>query len=121
MCHLPVVSYGERLTLFNLDKLELRHLRTDLVEMFKIVHGYTKFNVSVCPFHVTMFIMVPEVTVSNSISNVVTKICLNIILQIALCMHVILLPDHCLNTNLISTFKRNVCNVNLSSFIYGQL
>ena len=31
------------------------------------------------------------------------------------------LPDHCFNTNLTCTFKRNVCRVNLSDFINGQL
>ena len=91
ICHLPAVSYDERLTLFNLDRLELRRLRTDFVKMFKIVHGYTNVMfLIVCLFHVTMFIMVPEVTVLNSISNVVTKICLNIISQTVLCMHGIL-------------------------------
>jgi hypothetical protein len=45
ICHLPVMSYDECLTLFNLERLELRRLRTDLGEMFKIVHGYTKCNI----------------------------------------------------------------------------
>jgi hypothetical protein len=37
-----------------------------------------------------MFVVVPEVIVLNSISYVVTKICLNIISQTVLCMHGIL-------------------------------
>jgi ribonuclease P/MRP protein subunit RPP40 len=121
-CHLPVVSYDERLTFFNLDRLELRRLKIDLVEMFKIVHGYTKCNVSNC--------------FSFSCNNVCSgtrghRFKLNIIrcnknlFKYYFTNRIVhawnSLPDRCLNTNLISTFKRNLCNINLSSFVQGQL
>jgi hypothetical protein len=63
-CHLPVVCYDERLTFFNLDRRELRHFKIALVHKFKIVHGYSKFNVSVFLFRVgqigLMFAVVPS-------------------------------------------------------------
>jgi hypothetical protein len=45
LCNLPVISYDERLSMFNLDRLEVRRLRTDLVELFKIVNGYTSCHI----------------------------------------------------------------------------
>ena len=38
------LSYSQRLVLLGLDSLELRRLRTDLIEVFKIVHGLNGLN-----------------------------------------------------------------------------
>jgi hypothetical protein len=44
LCRLPILSYDERLHLFGLERLELRRLRTDIVELFKIVYQYSTCN-----------------------------------------------------------------------------
>ncbi len=58
---LPIVSHDERLTMFNLDRLELHRLRRDVVDMFEIVRSYTVF----LTFHVIMLIILQKVTVLN--------------------------------------------------------
>lgn len=122
ICHLPVMSYDERLTLFNLERLELRRLRTDLVELFKIVHGYTKCNI----FNSLSFSC-------NNVCNTTrghrfklnTKRVNKNLFKYYFTNRIVRawnsLPDHCFNTNLISTFKRNVCCVDLSDFVHEQL
>jgi hypothetical protein len=122
LCHLPVVSYDERLTMFNLERLELRRLRTDLVELFKIVHGYTTCSV----FNSLSFSCKNvycatrghryKLNVSRVNKDLFKYYFTNRVVSVWN-----FLPDHCFNTNLTCTFKRNVCRVNLSDFINGQL
>ena len=40
----PTMSYTERLTYFNLDSLEFRRLKFDLVTVYKIMYGYTDLD-----------------------------------------------------------------------------
>ena len=110
------------ITLFNVERLELRRLRTDLVELFKIVHGYTKCSI----FNSLSFSC-------NNVCNTTrghrfklnTKRVNKNLFKYYFTNRIVRawnsLPDHCFNTNLISTFKRNVCCVDLSDFVHGQL
>ena len=41
LCKLPLLSYVDRLELFNLERLELRRIHFDLIELFKIVNGWS--------------------------------------------------------------------------------
>ena len=41
VCNLPALSYEEHLSLFGLEKLELRRLKVDLVEIFKIINNFS--------------------------------------------------------------------------------
>jgi len=45
-CHLPALSYPERLKYFGMDTLELRRIRSDLTMYFKIIHGYSVIDSS---------------------------------------------------------------------------
>ena len=45
ICHLSLVSYEERLSLFKLKRLELRHLLIHLTSLFKIVRYYSVCNI----------------------------------------------------------------------------
>jgi hypothetical protein len=45
-CHLPALSYPERLKYFGMDTLELRRIRSDLTMYFKIIHGYSVIDCS---------------------------------------------------------------------------
>ena len=45
ICHLPLVSYEERLSMFKLVRLELRHLHIDLTNLFKIVQHFSACNI----------------------------------------------------------------------------
>ena len=40
VCNLPALTYEKCLSLFGLEKLELRRLKVDLVEMFKIINNF---------------------------------------------------------------------------------
>ena len=41
LCKLPLLSYTARLELFNLRRLELRRIHFDLMELLKIVNGWS--------------------------------------------------------------------------------
>ena len=45
ICHLPLVSYEERLSMFKLERLELHHLHIDLTNLFRIVQHITACNI----------------------------------------------------------------------------
>ena len=48
LCNLPILSYDERLYLFGLERLELRRLKFDLTELFKIFNGFTTCRIYDC-------------------------------------------------------------------------
>ena len=43
-CNMEYINYDERLKLFNLEKLSHRRAVNDLVNLFKIIKGYTHLN-----------------------------------------------------------------------------
>ena len=45
ICHLPLVSYEERLSMFKLERLELRRFQIDLTNVFKNVQHFTACNI----------------------------------------------------------------------------
>jgi hypothetical protein len=118
LCNLPVMSYDERLKIFNLENLQLRRLHIDLVEMFKIVNGYSACNVkNVIMFydHVTRGHRYKLVKISVNKNN----------FKYFLTNRVFeawnSLPDACFNTNLISVFKARIARINFNKFILDQL
>jgi hypothetical protein len=121
LCNLPVLSYDERLSMFNLDRLEVRRLRSDLVELFKIVNGYSSCRIYndlnfACNNNSTVTrghrfkLNVTRVN-KNLFKNYFTNRIVNVWNY---------LPDCIFSTKLITTFKRNVCRIDLSHFIRGQ-
>jgi ribonuclease P/MRP protein subunit RPP40 len=121
LCNLPVLSYDERLSMFNLDRLEVRRLRSDLVELFKIVNGYSSCRIYndlnfACNNNSTVTrghrfkLNVTRVN-KNLFKNYFTNRIVNVWNY---------LPDCIFSTKLITTFKRNVCRIDLSRFIRGQ-
>jgi hypothetical protein len=122
LCNIPIVSYEDRMLMFDLERLELRRLRIDLVELFKIVNHFSACNV----FNALKFSRNNACYVTRGHRyklNVCTVNKNNLKFYFTnRIVHVWnSLPDSCFNTNLIATFKRNLCNINLSNFIRGQL
>jgi hypothetical protein len=122
LCHLPKMSYEERLIYFNLDKLELRRLRADLVEMFKIINGFSACNVknvlnfsNVNVYHNTRGHRF-KLALTRTNKNAFKYCFINRVIDAWN-----FLPDNCFNTNLISTFRNRLTKINLNRFISDQL
>jgi hypothetical protein len=122
LCNIPVLSYDERLTLFGLERLELRRLKIDLIEMFKIVNGYTDCSI----YDILQFSQqnATHYTRGHRYKLNVNRTCKNtfkfyFVNRIVSAWNS--LPDDYFNTQLISSFKTKLCRFNFSSFIYGQL
>ena len=45
LCNMPVLSYDKRLRILGLERLELRRLHFDLIELFKIVKHFTDSSI----------------------------------------------------------------------------
>ena len=78
LCNLPAMSYDERLSLFGLERLELRHLYCNLLEMFKTVKCY-KSLICLIVYHliITLIIIILEAIVLSSMLLYVIKMFLN--------------------------------------------
>ena len=50
LCHLPPVSYEDRLLHLGLQRLEIRRIHSDLIFLFKIIHGLVH-----CKLHDSLF------------------------------------------------------------------
>jgi hypothetical protein len=122
LCNLPAVSYDQRLLMFNLDSLEMRRLKCDLVELFKIVHKY-----SACSIYETLNFChnnAYNVTRGHRLKIAVVRtrkysfkhFFINRVLNVWN-----FLPDSCFHSNLISVFKNKLCNIDLSRFMRAQL
>ena len=48
LCNIPILSYDECLALFGLERLDLRRLKFDLTELFKIVNGFITCRIYDC-------------------------------------------------------------------------
>lgn len=117
-CNLPVLSYDEQLSMFNLNRLEVRRLRIDLVELFKIVNGYTSCHTYndlhfACNNKYTLTrghrfkLNVTRVN-KNLFKDYLTNVIFNVWNYLSNCIF---------NTKLITTFNRYVCDIDLSRFI----
>ena len=62
------LSYEQRLTYLRLTTLELRRVRGDLIQVFKIVHGFDKLKFD--DFVRCLTILVPEVIVLNYVRSI---------------------------------------------------
>jgi len=120
LCDLPMLSYDERLKVFNLERLELRRLKIDLTEMFKIVNGFSACNVQLHYSHVNNFYN----TRGHRLKLCITRVHKNILKsyftnRVARAWNH--LPDVYFNTKLISCFKAALSRFNLNAFLLGQL
>jgi hypothetical protein len=115
------VSYDERLVSFGLDRLELRRLRFDLVELFKIVHGFTTCNLlSLLNFTRTD---VAHNTRGHRYKLIISRVYKNTFKNYFLNRTTVVwnsLPDACFQSNLITNFKCKLMNVDFSLFLHGQ-
>jgi hypothetical protein len=121
LCKLPYMSYDQRLEYFNLERLELRRIHFDLIELYKIVNKYTVSNLhnalQFCS-HAThntrghRFKLVVNRTRTNLFKNHFV----NRVVNIWNC-----LPADCFNSNLTICFKRKICKLDLSNFMHGRL
>ena len=118
LCNITVLSYNERLALFDLDRLELRRLHFDLLHMFKIVHGFT-----VCGFFSDLHFAHSDnvyntrghrfkLHVNRTNKNIFKYCFINRVLPIWNS-----LPDICFISNLLSNFKRKLKHIDFSNFL----
>ena len=121
ICNLPVLSYDNCLEVLGLERLELRRLYFDLIELFKIVNHFTYS----CIFNVLSFNQHAlhntrghrfKLNVIRSNKNVFKTFFTNRVVNVWN-----FLPAECFNTNLISTFKNRLLKINFSDFLHGQL
>ena len=118
MCNLPYVSYEERLLLFGLERLELRRLHYDLIELFKIVYHFTDcsiYNVLSFNHNNTRGHRFKLATVRCK-KNVYKHFFINRITNIWNSI-----PDLCFNTNLISCFRNSLLKINFNEYLHGRL
>jgi hypothetical protein len=122
LCNLPAVSYDERLVLFNMEKLELRRLKFDLIETFKIIHQFTACNLhNVLNLHNSVSV---HNTRGHAYKLVINRTCtstfkFHFVNRIAAVWN--FLPSECFSTNLISVFKSRLHRIDLNRFLYGRL
>jgi hypothetical protein len=122
LCNIPVISYDERLTLFGLERLELRRLKFELIELFKIVHGYT----TCCIYDVLQFghHNATHITRGHRYKLTVMRTCKNTFKYYFLNRITNVwnsLPNDYFNTVLISSFKAKLSHVDFSNFMCGRL
>ena len=99
LCRLPILSYEDRLLLFGLERLELRRLHADIVQLFKIIHQY-----SMCSLNDNLIFNVSNVhaTRGNRFKLAVSRTNINcfkyhFINRVVPVWNI--LPDICFNTN----------------------
>jgi len=120
MCHLAPTSYSNRLSHFNLQRLELRRIHSDLLLMYKITHSTVHTMLS----HV---IRPADRTGMNTRGN---RYKLNIArtnkqVFSSFFTHRVapiwnFLPDYCFYIDNISSFKRKLHGVDFSRFLKGR-
>ena len=71
LCKLPLLSYTDRFELFNLKRLELRRIHFNLIELLKIVNGWST------PV-LRSIVSVSNITLRSivSVSNITFKYCI---------------------------------------------
>ena len=121
-CNIPYnnnMRYDDRLDFLRLERLELRRLRTDLTELFKIVKGFSsQYLFNILPFSHN----------SNTrghrykLSKVFIKKDILKHYFIFRCINAWnVLPDAYFNTNVIESFKRKLLTTDFSTFLLGTL
>ena len=121
-CKIPYndeLRYNDRLKLFGLERLEVRRLRTDLTELFKIIKGFSSPTLlNLIPFSNNAYTRGHRYKLSiNLIRKDVFKLYF-----IFRCIPVWnILPDHYFNTNVTESFKLKLTKTDFSQFLYGTL
>ena len=123
LCHLPPVSYEDRLLHIGLQRLEIRRIHSDLIFLFKIIHGLVH-----CKLHDSLlfsnFVRVGANTRgykyklfrTRSYELVLSNFFINRILPIWNG-----LPSSCFDIDRLSAFRCKLSNVDFSSFVKGPL
>jgi hypothetical protein len=73
------MSYNQRLGYFNLERLELRRIHFDLIELYKIVNQYTVSNLHNAMQFCCHATITHVVIALNLLSIVLVQLCLKII------------------------------------------
>ena len=113
------MRYEDRLRLLGLDRLELRRLHFDLVELFKTVKKYSSQRLfSLIPFS-------QNTRTRGHRYKLFLKFIKHDVLKYNFIYRCIpawnALPDTCINTNVTNCFKSKLCKTNLDKFLYGML
>ena len=122
LCNLPAMSYDERLSLFGLERLELRRLHCDLLELFKIAKRYTisdlfnclSFNRNTNNHNTTGHCFKFNVTLYHK--KVFKSFLTNRIVNIWNNLH-----NDCFNSDLISSFKSKLLLIDFTNSLRGRL
>jgi len=121
-CNIPALHYEERLRLFGLQRLELRRLHSDLVEIFKIVHNFSSTDLhNVLSFSCNNFAYHTrghrfKLNVVRCRTNIFINFLTNRIVRIWNC-----LPVECFAFDTISLFKSKLHKINFNEHLAGRL
>ena len=113
------LSYSERLETLNLEPLELRRLKTDLIEYYKIFHNLNAID---CSAHFNFY--EPIASTRSSSPKLIKPVKGNNTVMFSFFNRAIdcwnFLPHNLRFCNSLPTFKRQLHNVDLSSFLVFQ-
>ena len=118
ICNLPYASYGERLRLLGLQRLELRRPHYDLCLMYKLTHGllncHLRHAISLAPRaglrgHRYKLQVLPakKLVLSSHFINRTVLVWNS-------------LPDNCFVPDSYSVFKTRIFNVNFCKYLIGK-
>ena len=117
-CKLPLLSYTDRLEFFNLKRLELRRIHFDLIELFKIVNGW---STSV----LRSIVSVSNITFTRGhrfklfVPFICKNMCKSYFLYRAIPTWNALLQP-CFNTNIIRCFNNRIACFNFENSLDGR-
>ena len=122
-CHLPPVSYEDRLLHLGLQRLEIRRIHSDLIFLFKIIN-----DLVYCKLHDSLFFS-NSVRVGANTRGHKYKLFRTRSLKLVLSDFVINrilpiwngLPSSCFDIDRLSAFRRKLSYVDFSSFVKGPL
>ena len=121
LCNIPTLSYDERLALFGLERLELRRLKFDLTELFKIVNGFTTCRLydyfqfaQTNSMHYTRGHRY-KLYIIRTCKNSFKYYFINRIAHIWNC-----LPDNYFNTQVIGSFRAKLSAFDFTKYLPGQ-
>ena len=123
LCHLPPVSYEDRLSYLGLQRLKIRRIQSDSIFLFKIIHGLVH-----CKLHDSLLF-------SNSVRVGANTRCHKYKLFRTRLHKLVLsnffnsrilpiwngLPSSCFDIDRLSAFRRKLSYVDFSSFVKGPL
>ena len=117
MCNLVSTSYTDRLTYLGLQHLELCHIHTYLLLMFRLSHGLITCELQLA----LQYAMRRELRSSQqTFYSICSKACLKHILSLSCFTCMEFLPNTCFNLDPYNSFKSKIYAVDFTRFFKGR-